>query len=102
MRTSEPSGLNSARDTRPRCPFSVSSERPLRASQIRAVPSLLAVTIRRSSGLNRADGTQLRCPRSTMSVPPVRASETRAVASRLGVRIRRPSLLKLTPLAQPP
>ena len=49
--------LNSAWVTSPWCPARVRSDRPLRASQIRAVRSLPDVTTRVPSGLNEAERT---------------------------------------------
>jgi hypothetical protein len=53
----EPSGLNAAEWTNPVCPLSVRASAPLRASQIFAVPSQLAVTMSEPSGLNAAERT---------------------------------------------
>ena len=61
------------------------------ASQTRAVPSQLAVTIRFPSGEKWVDLTLAVCPFSVNKDFPVAASQTRAVLSWLAVTIRLPS-----------
>src|SRR6266540_107519 len=90
-----PSGLKTAIGIWSECPRS-STDCPLRPwpSQMRAVPSSLAVTMRSPSGLNLALRTAPAWPWSLASSLAVRASQMRAVASPLAVPIRPPSGLK--------
>ena len=61
------------------------------ASQMRAVWSSEAVTMRRPSGENAAEKTRSPWPESTASCLAVAASQTRAVLSAEAVTMRRPS-----------
>ncbi len=74
---------------------------PLAASQMRAVPSSLAVTTRVPSGLKAAEATALVWPRRSVSSLPLAASQMRAVPSSLAVTTRVPSGLKAAELTEP-
>ena len=67
---------------------------PVRASQIRAVPSPPPVRTRLPSGLKTAQSTSPMWPLRTARLLPLRASQVRAVPSLLAVTTRVPSGLK--------
>ena len=67
---------------------------PVAASQMRAVLSYDAVTMRDPSGLKAADFTWSSWPRRTAISLPVAASQMRAVLSNDAVTMRDPSGLK--------
>ena len=85
--THVPSGLNEASKTVPPWPLSTRIVSPVRAFQIRASPSTLAVTTRPPSRENSTESTSSRWPTSSHSAvePHDRAVDRRArVARRLG------------------
>mmetsp|Transcript_116253 Transcript_116253/g.323800 ORF Transcript_116253/g.323800 Transcript_116253/m.323800 type:complete len:254 (-) Transcript_116253:562-1323(-) len=77
--------------TTSQCPTKVCRHSPVSAVQIRAVPSLLPVTMRLPSGENLADLTSSSWPRSTRRHSPLRALQTRASSSSDAPTIQRPS-----------
>ncbi len=74
---------------------------PVAASQMRAVLSSDAVTMRDPSGLNAAEFTIASWPRRTAIALPVAASQMRAVLSSDAVTMREPSGLNAAEQTQP-
>jgi hypothetical protein len=72
----------------------MASSSPVVASQMRAVLSADAVTMRDPSGLKAADSTEKVCPRRTTISFAVAASHMRAVLSTDAVTMCEPSRLK--------
>ena len=88
-----PSGLEAIVDTSPVCPENVVSCFPDPVSQLRAVPSLLAVTTHVPSGPNARSLTSHACPLRDTPASPVRRSQILAGSHR-GAARRAPSGLK--------